>query len=102
MPALTPGVGKTTGGSWCPTRRTSIHCPSGEIATQELFRASPELRVWTYSDQVPSGACTRYIFERAGVGLVGLDVVAVVGGVGVATWFQPRLETPMGMVPMPV
>lgn len=34
----------------------------GAMATKELFSASPEPSVCTYSDQVPFGACTRNIF----------------------------------------
>src|SRR5690242_4530934 len=60
--ALTPGVGKTRKRLIVPYSPDSIHCPSGEIAAQELFSASPAPSVWTYSDQLPSGAWTRYIF----------------------------------------
>jgi hypothetical protein len=60
---LTPGVGKTSSRVIVPYSPASIHCPSGEMATQELLSASPGLRLWTYSAQLPSGFCTRNIFE---------------------------------------
>ncbi len=58
---LTPGVGKTRNRVMVPHSPASIHWPSGDIATQELFSASSGASVWTYSDQEPAGVRTRNI-----------------------------------------
>ncbi len=63
VPGLMPGVGKTSRRFMVPHSPASIHWPSAEMASQELFSASPGLSVWTYSDHAPPGACTRNIFE---------------------------------------
>ena len=61
---LTPGVGWTSSRVMVPHSPETIHCPPGEIATKELFSASPGPSAWTYSDQPPPGAWTRNIFAE--------------------------------------
>lgn len=61
MEGFTPGVGKTSSRFIVPHSPDTIQEPFGEMVSKELFSASPGLSVWTYSDQAPPGACTRYI-----------------------------------------
>ena len=84
-----------------PHSPDSIHWPSGVIATQELFRASPEPKAWTYSDQAPPEPA-RGTSSRCPSRLIRLDVVAVVGGVRVADVVPAPGRDGDGMVPMPV
>lgn len=61
MLAFTPGVGNTSSRVIVPHSPDTIHWPSGEMVSKELFSASPGLSAWTYSDHAPPGACTRNI-----------------------------------------